>query len=163
MSDRYFTPTTAVEVIGETFSSDWLTIDQDMINVFGKLTGDSDPHHVDPAYCEEHSPWGKPISFAFLTMSLLTPMLYQVYRYSFDGASSAPYPASYGFKKLRLVAPVPVDSRIRGHFTVNDVRERKPGQLLVIVGLSVEIEGEEKPALTGEWELLWITPMDGHA
>ncbi len=119
-----------------------------------------DPHHVDPEYAAEHSPWGRTISFGFLTMSLMTPMLYQIYRYPMDGGIGDGYPASYGFEGVRLVAPVLSGSRIRGHFTVKDVRDRKPGQRQVTLGCRVEIEGEERPALVGDWLSIWLTPGD---
>ena len=163
MDGRFFTPAIAPDVVGQTFTSDWVMVDQRRIGVFGANTEDPDPHHVDPAFCARHSPWGKPISFGFLTISLLTPMIYQVYRYALDGDPKDGYPASYGFNRLRLVAPVVVDSRIRGHFTVIGVRDRKPGQRLITVALSVEIERESRPALTGEWEMLWITPTADNA
>jgi len=158
MSISTFSPPSAHTVVGQTFTSDWIVVDQRRINVFGANTEDPDPHHIDPVYCAEHSPWGKPISFGFLTISLLAPMMYQVCRYPLGGDPNDGYPASYGFNRLRLVAPVLVDSRIRGHFTVRSVGERKPGQRLITIELSVEIEGVDRPALVGEWEMLWITP-----
>ena len=57
-----------------------------------------------------------------------------------------------------MVEPVPVDSRIRGHFTIRQIRQRKPGQMMTTLGVSVEIEGKQRPALVGDWESLWITP-----
>ncbi len=158
MSHNFFTPATAASVIGELFTSNWLTVDQERITAFGEITDDPDPHHVDPEFCKEHSPWGKPISFGFLTISLLTPMIYDVYRYPLDGDSKDGYPASYGLNRFRLVAPVLAGSRVRGKFTVTDVRDRKPGQLMITVDFAVEIDGNSKPALVGEWQMLWITP-----
>ena len=155
---HYLTPDTAHEALGRTFVSDWIKVGQERITTFGRVTEDLDPHHVDPVYAAEHSPWGGTISFGFLTLSLMTPMLYQVYRYRMDGGREDGYPASYGFDKVRFVAPVPSGSRIRGHFTVKDVAERKPGQLKITFGCRVEIEGEERPALVGEWLSLWLTP-----
>ena len=161
MTPRYLTPDNARESIGETFVSDWILIDQDRINAFGLITEDPDPHHMDPAYAAEHSPWGGTISYGFLTMSLMTPMMYQIYRYRMDGGLGDGYPASYGFERVRFVAPVPSGSRIRGHFTVRDVGERKPGQLQITFACRVEIEGQERPALVGEWLSLWLTPGRG--
>jgi len=158
---RYFTPQTAHEVVGKTFVSDWLVIDQDRIDTFGRVTEDPDPHHVDPEFAARHSPWGATIAFGFLTLSLMTPMAYQVYRYPLDGDPQDGYPASFGFNRIRFVAPVRVNSRIRGHFTVKDVTERKPGQRQVTIDCRVEIEGEERPALVGEWLALWIRPVGG--
>jgi len=144
--------------VGRTFTSDWIVVDQRRISVFGANTEDPDPHHVDPQFAARHSPWGATISFGFLTLSLLTPMAYQIYRYPLDGDPAEGYPASYGFKDLRFVTPVRVDSRIRGHFKLLDVRERKPGQKLLTLDCRVEIEGETRPALTATWESLWLTP-----
>ena len=156
----YITPETVDQAVGRTFVSDWIVVDQDRISAFGEITEDPDPHHVDPEYAAEHSPWGRTISFGFLTMSLMTPMLYQIYRYPMDGGIGDGYPASYGFEGVRLVAPVLSGSRIRGHFTVKDVRDRKPGQRQVTLGCRVEIEGEERPALVGDWLSIWLTPQD---
>jgi len=155
---HYLTPDTAHEALGRTFVSDWIEVGQERITTFGHLTDDPDPHHVDPVYAAKHSPWGGTISHGFLTLSLMTPMLYQVYRYRMDGGREDGYPASYGFDKVRFVSPVPSGSRIRGHFTVKEVTERKQGQLKITFDCRVEIEGEEKPALVGEWLSLWLTP-----
>jgi acyl dehydratase len=159
VTQDFFTPQTVDQAIGRTYTSGWILVDQRRIGIFGANTEDPDPHHVDPVFAAAHSPWGKTISFGFLTLSLMTPMLYQVYRYPLDGDPKDGYPASYGFKDLRFVAPVVVDSRIRGHFTVQEVRERKPGQKLITLSCSVEIEGEARPALTATWESLWLTPQ----
>ena len=160
MTPNFTTPETVHEAVGRTFVSDWIAVEQDRISAFGEITEDPDPHHVDPEYAAEHSPWGRTISFGFLTMSLMTPMLYQIYRYPMDGGSGDGYPASYGFENVRLVAPVLSGSRIRGHFTVKDVRDRKPGQRQVTFGCRVEIEGETRPALVGDWLSIWLTPQD---
>ena len=157
MTDGHVTPETVGQAIGRTFTSDWILVDQERIDAFGRITEDPDPHHVDPDFAERHSPWGRTISFGFLTMSLMTPMLYQVYRYAMDGGVDEGYPASYGFERVRLVAPVLSGSRIRGHFTVKEVRERKPGQQLITFGCRIEIEGEARPALVGDWLSIWFT------
>ncbi len=159
----YFTPATAHEVVGQTFVSRWITVDQDRITAFGEVTEDPDPHHVDPEFAARVSPWqkdgvGQTISFGFLTLSLLTPMLYDVYRYPLDGDPADGYPASYGCDRLRMIAPVMSGSRIRGHVTVADVSERKPGQKQLTFDVTVEIEGEAQPALVTRWLMLWITP-----
>lgn len=159
MNDRYFTPQTVQNFLGQTFTSDWFVIDQRRISAFGAITDDLDPHHMDPLFAAKHSVYGKPISYGFLTLSMMTPMLYQVNRYPLDADASTGWPANYGFKEMRFIAPVPVDSRIRGHFTVKEVRERKVGQKLYVLDCVVEIEGETKPAITATWEALWITPQ----
>lgn len=78
-------------------------------------------------------------------------------RYPLDADASASWPANCGFREPRTVVPVVVDSRIRGHFTVKEVRERKPGQKLFVLDCVVEIEGEFRPALTALWECVRVT------
>lgn len=158
MTTRFFTPQTVGDHVGETFTSDWFLIDQRRISGFGATTDDLDPHHMDPLFAARHGAFGKPIAYGFLTLSMMAAMLYQVNRYPLDGDASSGWPANYGFRKIRFVAPVMVDSRIRGHFRIDEVRERKPGETLYTMDCSVEIEGETRPALTALWEALWIVP-----
>lgn len=158
MSDAFFTPQTIEQALGKTFTSGWHVIDQRRITAFGGITDDYDPHHIDPAFAARHSLHGKTIAFGFLTLSMLTAMLYEVNRYPLDADASTGWPANYGFRELRFVAPVVVDSRIRGHFTVKEVRDRKPGQKLFVLDCVVEIEGQGKPALTALWESVWVMP-----
>ena len=159
MPEKFFTPETAADAIGQTFVSKWITVEQDRITAFGEITEDPDPHHMDPAFCAEHSPWGMPIAFGFLTISLLTPMLYDVYRYPLDGDPAEGYPANYGFERLRLIAPVPAGSRIRGRFAPTSVTTRKPGQEMLSMDVLVELEGGPAPVLSCTWHMLWITPV----
>jgi acyl dehydratase len=158
MSDDFFTPQTVEQALGKTFTSGWHLIDQRRISVFGGNTDDLDPHHIDPAFAAKHSAHGKTIAFGFLTLSMLTAMLYEVNHYPLDADASTGWPVNFGFRELRFVAPVMVDSRIRGHFTVKEVRQRKPGQKLFALDVVVEIEGEARPALTALWECVWVTP-----
>ena len=159
MTQAYFTPATAADVVGQTFTSGWHEIDQASIQTFGQVTKDPDPHHVDPEFCKDNSPWGAPIAFGFQTVAMITPMLYEVYRYPLDGDPADGYPASFGANRLRLISPVKAGSRIRGHFNVADVTDRKPGQMQLTFDITVEIEGEERPALQAQWLMLWITPQ----
>lgn len=159
MTRSSFTPAEMADVVGETFVSDWITLDQQRIQDFGRVTEDLDPAHVDPDWCRDNSPWGKPIAFGFLTIAMLTRMIYDVYKYPLDGdADREGYPVNYGFNRLRLIEPVHAGERVRGHFTVAEVTERKPGQLLMTLATQVQIEDREKPALVGDWLTLWMNP-----
>ncbi len=159
MAGSTFTPADMAEVVGETFVSSWITVNQQRITEFGHTTEDLDPAHIDPQWCRQNSPWGKPIAFGFLTIAMLTRMIYDVYKYPLDGdAETEGYPVNYGFNRLRLIEPVHAGERIRGHFTVADVTERKPGQMLMTLDTRVEIEGKDNPALVAEWLTLWMKP-----
>ncbi len=131
-------------------SGDWLEITQDRINAFADVTEDHQFIHVDPEACATLSPWGVPIAHGFLTLSLLTKLM-----------SSVPQPperlegvvmgVNYGFEKVRFVAPVKVGSRVRASSVLSAVDQKDPSTLQVTRTMTVEIEGESKPALVAEW------------
>ena len=154
----FFTPNNYQPAIGQTYYSDWAMIDQARITDFGRVTDDPDPHHIDPEWTAANSPWGdKTISFGWLTCSMLSSMIYQVMRFPLDGdAEQDGYPVNYGFNRMRFVEPVVVDSRIRGRFHLKDVTETKSGRLQFTFDVAIEIEGVERPALVGEYLVLWI-------
>ncbi|MEX2469349.1 MAG: MaoC family dehydratase [Pseudohongiellaceae bacterium] len=126
--------------------SDWLEIDQQRINAFADATGDHQYIHVDPERAAQ-TPFGTTIAHGFLTMSLMVPMGY-------EGAlklENTVMGINYGFDKLRFINPVKVGSRIRGRFELASAEQKKPGHYLLKHNVTVEIEGEEKPALVAEW------------
>jgi len=126
--------------------SAWITIDQPMIDTFARLTGDQHPIHVDAAHAAA-LPLGGTIAHGFLTLSLLSAMSYQVC----PAIEGARFPLNYGFNRLRFVAPVPVNSRVRGRFVLRSAEQIKPDQRQLVYEASVEIEGAERPALVAEW------------
>ena len=123
--------------------SDWLLIDQDRINRFADATGDHQWIHVDIERAA-HGPFGAPIAHGYLTLSLTNlflPQLMQV-----DNISMG---INYGVNKVRFPAPVRVGSRVRGGAEI-DSAEAVTGGLQVIIRITVEIEGEPKPACVVE-------------
>ena len=149
--------------IGEEIGvSPWFLIDQARIDAFAEATVDPDPMHVDPAWCAAHSPFKTTIAFGFLTVSLLTHLSHQAIGWiSSTHADNGGYALNYGFDRLRLVSPVPVGSRIRARFTLLEWSEVRPGESRVKYGVTVEIEGTERPAVVAEWLGLWVTG-EGH-
>lgn len=126
-------------------TSDWYLIDQDRIDRFADTTGDHQFIHVDPERAKE-TPFRGTIAHGFLTLSMLAPLL----------VSACERPAvrmsvNYGFDKIRFLAPVRSGKRIRGHFKLLALEEKRPGQWQQTVEATVEIEGEDKPALIAEW------------
>lgn len=126
--------------------SDWITVDQERINRFADATGDHQYIHVDPERAA-HTPFGSTIAHGFLTMSLMVMMGYEAglkLENSIMGIN-------YGFDKLRFINPVKVNSRIRGRFKLLSAEQKKANHYLLKHEVTVEIEGEEKPALIAEW------------
>lgn len=140
--------------------SNWLLVDQDMIDDFGRITRDLDPMHIDPEWAAKNSPFGGTIAFGFLTMSLLTHLLRSIHN---DDLTSLAHGVNlnYGFDRLRLIAPVQVNARIRGRFTLGQEREDGGDRRIRKIIATVEIEGEERPALVAEWLSAWLPPEPG--
>jgi acyl dehydratase len=137
-------------------TSDWLLVDQARITAFGALTNDLEPLHVDPEWCAAHSPIARTMSYGFLTLSLLTAFFHEVTAgVMAGGVESSAYPLNYGFDRVRFVAPVPVNSRVRGVFNFVERRPRQDGDLLRFE-VVVELEGSARPALSAEWWTLWV-------
>ena len=126
--------------------SGWLTIDQARIDAFADAAEDRQFIHVDPQTAAQTS-FGGTIAHGFLSLSLLSRM----------GAEAMLLPeglkiaVNYGFDRIRFLAPVRSGKRVRGRFTLDSVEEKTPGQLLMRHKVTVEIDGEDKPALTAEW------------
>lgn len=132
----------------ETHVSDWIEIDQQRINLFADATGDHQWIHVDVERAMRESPYRAPIAHGFLTLSLLPALTAR-------GIGEQPaYPGvklsvNYGLNRVRFPAPVKVGSRIRARSTLKEVTEVRGG-LQVIRVVTLEIEGEEKPACVAE-------------
>ena len=126
--------------------SSWLEIGQDRIEAFAACTGDHQWIHVDPERAARESPFGTTIAHGYLTLSLL-PMLNDEIGFAPEGVASA---LNYGSDTVRFLAPVPSGSRVRSRAELVSAVEKRPGQVLLTMRSTVEIEGEETPALVAE-------------
>ena len=126
--------------------SGWLTIDQKRIDEFADATDDHQFIHVD-AEAAARTPLGGTIGHGFLSLSMLSRMAADAMLVP-DTIKMA---LNYGLNRVRFIAPVKSGKRIRGRFRLDSVEEKAPGQLLLCHTVTVEIEGEEKPAMTAEW------------
>jgi acyl dehydratase len=127
--------------------SNWITVDQEMIDTFAKTTHDEQWIHVDPERAAAETPFGGTIAHGFLTLSLAS-------RFAYDCFSLMPGQVmgiNYGMNKLRFLMPVRAGSKLRGRFTLVDVKARSATDLLRTNTLTLEIDGEETPALVAEW------------
>ena len=126
--------------------SDWFGISQALIDAFAELTQDWQWIHCDPMRAKKESPVGQTIAHGFLTMALLSHLKAQVAKVEGDFKMSL----NYGFNRVRFPAPVPAGSRIRLRSTLLSVDD-VPGGTQLAWGVTVEIEGQSKPALAAEW------------
>ena len=132
--------------IGEIGATDWMTVDQQRIDRFAACTDDNQWIHVDPERARRDSPLGSTIAHGYLTLSLLARFIYESGVIPPDAASAL----NYGLDKVRFVTPVKVGARIRDRVALLEATAKGPGRMLIRTGHTVEIEGEEKPALVAE-------------
>ncbi|HGY9627377.1 MaoC family dehydratase [Pseudomonas juntendi] len=125
--------------------SEWLKIDQLRINQFAEATGDFQFIHVDPEKAAK-TPFGSTIAHGFLTLSLIPKLMEDILVLP-EGLKMA---LNYGLDSVRFIQPVKVDSRVRLSVELAEATEKKPGQWLLKVTATLEIEGEEKPAYIAE-------------
>ena len=132
--------------------SSWITIDQLRIDAFADATEDHQFIHVD-AQAAAQTPFGGTIGHGFLSLSLLSAMGVEAMLLP-QGLKMA---INYGLDRVRFLAPVRSGKRVRGRFVLDSIEERAPGQYLMRHTVAVEIEGEDKPALTAVWLGLMFT------
>src|SRR6202161_1016752 len=127
--------------------SSWHLVDQGRIDVYADVIEDHQFIHVDPERAKRETSFGATVAHGFLTMSLLSIMSYEVMPV-IEGKTMG---VNYGFAKLRFVSTVRAGSRVRGRFVLAEAKLRKPTELLSRTNVTVEIEGEDKPALVADW------------
>ena len=137
----------AAKVGEQVGTSEWVEMSQERINQFADATGDHQFIHID-AEKAKMTPFGQTIAHGFLTLSMI-PYL--------SANSDLPRPdgvkmgVNYGGNKTRFISPVKSGKRIRGHWKLLEMIEKRPGQWQQTNEITIEIEGEEKPALITEW------------
>jgi len=132
--------------------SDWFLLDQKRIDAFADLTEDHMFLHVNPEAAKA-TPFGGTIAHGLLTLSMMPVMAYQ----AMPGVSGTKMGVNYGYNKVRFMAPVKSGKRIRGRFGVKAVEPQSGGRMQVVHDVTIEIEGESKPALAAEWiTMVWM-------
>lgn len=132
--------------------SDWFAMDQDRISAFADITEDHMFLHVDPEAAAQ-TPFGGTIAHGLLTLSMMPVMAYQ----AVPGISGTRMGVNYGYNRIRFMAPVKSGKRIRGRFVVKSVEPKEGGRMEINHEATIEIEGEDKPALVGEWlTMVWM-------
>ncbi len=138
-------PAELAKHVGRTLgTSEWLTIDQKMIDDFAAATGDHNWIHVDVERAGREMPGGRTIAHGYLTLSLIPRLSRTVYRIEKRGKA-----LNYGANRVRFTAAVPAGSRVRLSETLKDAQETDAG-LRFTFECAIEIEGERRPAMVAE-------------
>lgn len=127
--------------------SEWIRVDQTRIDQFADVTEDHQFIHLDAERAAKETPFGGTIAHGFLSLSLLSRMAMDI-GFVLDGMTMG---INYGFDKVRFLQPVKSGSRVRGRFVLEEAIERQSGQWMLRFGVTVEIEGSDKPALIAQW------------
>lgn len=142
------TPQELQTKVGETIgTSEWVLVDQEMINKFADATGDHQFIHIDEEKAKL-TPFGGTIAHGFLTLSLIPMLGAKTDSPRIEGIKMG---VNYGGNKVRFLAPVRSGKRVRSHIKLLELDEKRPGQWQQTNEVTVEIEGEDKPALIAEW------------
>ena len=137
------------EVIG---TSEWVELSQERINQFAEATGDHQFIHIDEE-AAKMTPFGGTIAHGFLTLSMMPYLGANSNMERIDGVKMG---VNYGGNKTRFIAPVRAGKRIRGHWKLVEMVEKRPGQWQQTSEVTMEIEGEDKPALICEWITMYF-------
>ena len=142
------TPEQMRERVGTESVSGWVEVTQDMIDRFADATLDHQFIHVDPVRAAQ-TPFGGTIAHGFLTLSLLSHLA--AITPDMPRIANARMGVNYGAERLRFITPVRSGSTVRARFKLLSFEEKRPGQFQYTNAVTVEIEGQDKPALVAEW------------
>jgi acyl dehydratase len=129
--------------------SDWMLIDQNRINLFADATSDHQWIHVDVERAA-NGPFGRTIAHGYLTLSLISELLFGL-----TTLEGSPMIINYGLDRVRFLAVVPVDSRVRASAQLTAVTPVAQG-VRVNTSVTIEIEGSDKPALVAETIAIFV-------
>jgi acyl dehydratase len=123
----------------------WTQMDQDRINTFAKVTEDEQWIHIDADRCAKESPYQQPIAHGFLMLSLCSKIMFEVYE-----VGQVSMTINYGLDKVRFPNPTPVGTNFRGRVVLADFK-RIPKGAKYKLNVTIELEGQEKPACVAEF------------
>ena len=123
--------------------SSWIMVDQQRINEFAHCTGDNQWIHVDTERALKESPFGGTVAHGFLTLALLAPTSFEILLSRIEINQAI----NYGLERVRFLAPVRAGKRVRNRVKIATLEDRGKGRTLLTTENTVEIEGEDKPAV----------------
>ena len=157
MAIPHYSMATAPQFVGrELGTSGWVAADQERIDRFAACTGDRQWIHVDADRARRESPFGGPIAHGYLTLSLVAAMVLEIGIVPPDAATGL----NYGLDRVRFIAPVRTDARVRMRAALASAQPQSGGRILLKLESMLEIEGEAKPALVAEVLCMLIGKRD---
>ncbi len=142
-----YTMATLAQFVGREIGvSSWHTIEQTQIDEFADCTGDRQWIHVDVERAKRESPYGGTIAHGYLTLSLAATLAIEAGIIPKDAGAAL----NYGLDKARFLTPVRAGARIRNRVTLTAAESKQNGRVLIAYRNTIEIEGEEKPALVAD-------------
>jgi acyl dehydratase len=146
----------ATDFIGKEIGvSDWITLTQEQVNMFAESTRDPDWMHIDVERSAKESPYGNTIVQGFLMMSLVIHLSDEMKLIP----NGTEYGLNYGMDRTRFTSVVTVGSRVRDHVVLKSFEPRPHGRYLQSATHTLEVEGQEKPAMVADWLVLWFTEL----
>ena len=140
------------ENVGTTLgTSRWFEIAQERIDRFADVTEDWQFIHLDPERAAQ-TPFGGTVAHGYLTLSMLAPMAYDALP-SMEGMRAS---VNYGFDRIRFLAPVRSGARVRARFDLMEVAPKGDDRLLARLAVTMEIEGQDSPALSADWLVMYL-------
>ena len=150
-----YTMQTLREFVGREIGvSGWIIVDQKRIDAFADCTGDRQWIHVDPERARRESPYGTAIAHGYLTLSLAAPLSIEAGVIPADAAAAL----NYGLDSVRFIAPVRSGARVRNRVVLAGVEDKADGRVLLTIRNTIEIDGEEKPALVAASLAMLVAP-----
>jgi acyl dehydratase len=138
--------------VGKSYASDWLLVDQELIDRFADTTRDWMFLHVDPEKAAQ-TEFGGTIAHGFLLLSLMAPLRSGTPRPTLPGLRVG---LNYGFERIRFISPVRSGKRIRALFTIAAITEEGPGKFREEMDVTIEIEGADRPAVAARWLTMYL-------
>src|SRR5262245_11076755 len=154
MSIKRLKPADLGAHIGEAIGvSSWIQVDQKRIDEFAQCTDDRQWIHVDAERAAKESPFGGTVAHGFLTLALLAPTIFEIMLSRVEVKQAI----NYGLEKVRFLAPVRARRRVRNSVKVASVEDKGAGRTLLTLENTIEVEGEEKPALIALAQVMLMT------
>jgi acyl dehydratase len=134
--------------------SDWISVSQKEIDAFGRLTRNEARFHMDPDWARANGPYGGTVLYGFQSLAMLSHFIHEIL--AWPGDDPANLAVNYGFDKVRFIGPIPVGALFRCRIKLVSIERKSETNSICKLLATLEVEGEEQPALAAEWLTWWL-------